>query len=109
MSADEWMDVNGVDALSASDAEMAHHVTDSPSTANETTERRKSLMWSVEEELIVSTTAPPGRASSIFSRGALLAAFASLSIGIVRMFGPGLVTALDSKRMLPVSHKAHYC
>jgi len=112
MSADEWMDEKGVDALSASEEEMAHHVTDPPteemaSVANETAGR--SLMWTVEEELIVSTTAPPGRSRSILSRGAFLAAFVSLCVGMLRMFWPIVATALNSKHMLPMTHKSHYC
>ena len=111
MSADEWMDEKGIDAVVASEAEMAHHVTDPPTghMSGLSQDRGKSLMWSAEEELIVSATAPPGRSSSILSCGTRLMALLSLCVGVLRTLWPTIVSTLNRENLLPMSHKAHYC
>jgi hypothetical protein len=119
MSADDWMEEKGVDALSASEDEMQHHVT-MPHSENTVTigagavgggpntTASKSLMWTLEEELIVSTTAVPSRSRgqgwSVFSFGGVLIGF----VGIMKNFGPTISAALKGKDMLP-THKSHYC
>merc|ERR1719429_279790 len=72
---DEWELEKG--ASDATDEEMQHHATSEPTTedtildlgipgsaswrgVNDTAAIPKTLMWSAEEELVVSTTAPPG-------------------------------------------------
>jgi len=114
MTADEWMDEKGVDALVASEAEIAHHVTDPPTEqisgfSQDAKPRGKSLMWSVEEELVVPATAPLDRSGSILFRGTRLMALLSLCVGVLRTFWPTVVSALNRKDMLPMSHKEHYC
>jgi len=111
MTADEWMDEKGIDAVVASEAEMAHHVTDPPTghMSGLSQDRGKSLMWSAEEELIVSATAPPGRSSSILSCGTRLMALLSLCVGVLRTLWPTIVSTLNRENLLPMSHKAHYC
>jgi len=114
MTAHEWMNEKGVPGFSASKEEMAHHVQESPteqktSSANASVATGKSLMWTVDEELIVSTTAPPSRSRGILSRGALPAAFVSLCFGMLRTFWPVLASAWKSNRVLPITQKAHYC
>jgi len=114
MTAHEWMNEKGDHAVRASKEEMAHHALDPPtgemtSSANATVATGKSLMWTMEEELVVSTTAPPSHSRGILSRGALPAAFVSLCFGMLRTLWPVLAAALNSKRMLPMTQKAHYC
>merc|ERR1711933_446321 len=67
MTPEEWMEKSGADCVAADD-EMKHHATDPPTaegseSQNETMgnvrESNKPLMWSVEEELVVTTTRPP--------------------------------------------------
>jgi len=114
MSADQWMDEKGIDALTASEAEMAHHMTDRPTgqvsgLSQDAKSRGKSLMWSVEEELVVSATGPTGCESIIWSRGTVLMAFLSLCVGVVRTLWPTIVYSLNRNHMLPMSRKTHYC
>merc|ERR1719195_51089 len=60
------MEVRDADSV-ALDDEMLHHVTDPPTSdgmakdtaMGNTGETSKPLMWSVEEELVVTTTRPP--------------------------------------------------
>merc|ERR1740121_2853994 len=87
------------------------------STANTSTAGATKLMWTTEEELIVSTTGRPGALSragggglATLGRGAaLLAAAASMAVGL----RPRLQAALDSfggpGKQLPFTLKEHYC
>jgi len=118
MTADEWVDENGEDALYSSDDEMEYHVTygaDDNMTlselenANGTAALGKSLMWTAEEELVVSTPSASERNNSGWSRGAMLAIVASLCIGILRTFWPAMVGALNGKEILPTTQKPKYC
>jgi len=114
MTPHDWIDEKGLPAFSASKEEMAHHAKDPPteemiSSANATEVTGNSLMWTVEEELIVSTTAPPSHSRGILSRGAFPAAFVSLCFGMLRTVWPVIASALNSKRVLPMTRKAHYC
>merc|ERR1719362_924779 len=102
---DEWELERGADAAIATDDEMQHHVTSEPTTEvaildlgslgsarwggeNDTVARPNMLMWSAEEELLVSTTAPPGHiAASLGRSGMMVVALMLMSASLLRSSG----------------------
>jgi len=110
MSADEWMDERGVDALSASEEEMAYHVT-SPPSVEDANHEKPQLMWTADEELVVMTTAAPARNRwSFMGSSAFYMGIVSLLLAIVRTYNPALLRGIrGGKDLLPTCQKSHYC
>jgi len=120
MTPDEWLAAKGNEAV-AEEHEMQHHVTDPPST-NETgwassrsaPIEAKPLMWTAEEELVVTTTRPPWSAASKFwgtiRNVVILALFVGLGINLRQTVGGALITMCGgNKNQLPFAKKAHFC
>merc|ERR1719266_2085334 len=82
-----------------------------PAGANEKAAAPKMLMWTLEEELVISTTEPPSRRTwSLCGRGSVtLMAFASMCAALLRVFGLVFPLGFGSKHMLPMAQKEHFC
>eukprot|EP00408_Alexandrium_pacificum_P031135 CAMPEP_0171291858 /NCGR_PEP_ID=MMETSP0790-20130122/71863_1 /TAXON_ID=2925 /ORGANISM="Alexandrium catenella, Strain OF101" /LENGTH=535 /DNA_ID=CAMNT_0011761583 /DNA_START=98 /DNA_END=1707 /DNA_ORIENTATION=+ len=118
MTADEWIAETGGNNL-ATNAEMQEHIeaANATGTAATATTEPSPLMWTAEEELVVSTTVAPTFGtrrlrSCLLSSFMALAALASLTTmlwsnlqGVVKALG----LAPKHGGLLPFAGKAHYC
>merc|ERR1712039_994035 len=115
MSPDEWLAEKGGEAV-AEDHEMLYHVTDPPTvdtTAQDANVEQtktlagRTLMWTVDEELVVTTTRPPRKLGgwlwAIIGNTALLVVVVSLVMSAKQALSGG------GKQQLPFSSKQHYC
>merc|ERR1712217_150110 len=72
MGPDEWLAEKGAEAV-AEDHDMLYHVTDPPTTDETMTRKqaqepaKRTLMWTVDEELVVTTTRPPRAGSMLWN------------------------------------------
>mmetsp|Transcript_89419 Transcript_89419/g.208206 ORF Transcript_89419/g.208206 Transcript_89419/m.208206 type:complete len:571 (+) Transcript_89419:94-1806(+) len=115
MTANEWINERG-SVPHASEMEMQLHImsentshdigSDNPSNTDS-----KQLLWTVEEELVVSTTAPPTRLiSSWFHPIVAVGALVSMAWTLLMSWQP--LSKLFGQRkanVLPFAGKAHYC
>merc|ERR1719433_1002699 len=110
----QWADENGIEALSASKQEIEHYTSNATIANTEgagTPAKARALMWTAEEELVVSTTRPPMRGGiwAFFGRWAGPAvALASVCVTLWRSLGATGPRG-NGKLTLPTARKAHYC
>lgn len=131
MSPDEWMEERGSEAV-AEDHDMLFHVTDPPSAegtdpvtgatsskganalSNSASAGSKPLMWTVEEELVVTTTRPPLRAFrslwGFIRNVGILIALVTMGMSLRQVVGGALGSVTGGgKQQLPFSGKSHRC
>jgi len=119
MTPDEWLAEKGGEAV-AEDHEMLYHVTDPPTTDTTAQDSRtagaskgsdsaiRPLMWTVDEELVVTTTRPPRRLGGtlwvMIRNVALVLVLFSLGMSLRQVLAIG-----GGKQQLPFSSKEHHC
>merc|ERR1712029_1125567 len=104
MSPDEWMEQRGSDSVALDDA-MRHWTTDPPTVDGEppssAQHARTPLMWSADEELVVTTTRPPRSALrslwGIVRNLAILGALVGLGLNSQQVLAIVLPKACNSK------------
>jgi len=110
LTAEEWMNERGGSAV-AEVEDMQRHVDEfeAHARAAEDLKPNSPLMWSAEEELVVTTTVRPGGSLrwlfSVLGKVALLAVLVSGGVSLRHLLG---FTA-HQKSVLPYSGKKHFC
>jgi len=120
MSPDEWLEEKGSEAV-AEDHEMLYHVTDPPTAADSpqatsaatSNAGKKPIMWTVDEELVVTTTRPPNRALrklwALVRNLGILVALVTMGMSLRQMVGVSFGTFGANKHQLPFAGKSHRC
>merc|ERR1719188_1231204 len=121
----EWVDEKGIQALSASKQEIEHYTsnattpdTEIPGAAMQPSlgvgsaigapGQARTLMWTTEEELVVSTTVPPQRGGIRSFCGRVLASLVvlgSICMSLRRSLGPALFASAKGTFMLPMAQR----